>query len=451
MSMSTIQQFSTDFHRSMRHFSKLVHLPKVLRSCNVNKSRGIHISELFEWAIGTIFSRYSFERATADSRFTTKTVRNCLNDARMNWQRLVLMLGMNLIEYIQGFTDKRRIQALIIDDSLFKREFSKHTELLSKVFDHDNQRFYKGFRALTLGWSDGNTFLPLNFALMSSSKPSNQLGPTKRYDGRTLSAKRRTQARRKMSDVAVELVEEALKDGTRAKVVLFDSWFTSPKMFARLQALGVDGLGMLKRSDKVYFRYRGRQMTVKSLYERLRKSRYATHDNYLYSPVVQFEVNGNVMAVKLVFVPNRHDPSKFLVLGTTKISMKPDEIIQMYGRRWQIEGFFKVGKQYLQFDHTQTQSYDGLCGHLAMVMLSYDILALCQRENIDERTLGDLFFDFGRILPDIEFIKALKRLMTLFSGIATQGTIDSTTVNELLEKFMQTLPSNLVGMLGSVA
>lgn len=88
MSMSTIQQFSTDFHRSMRHFSKLVHLPKVLRSCNVNKSRGIHISELFEWAIGTIFSRYSFERATADSRFTTKTVRNCLNDARMNWQRL---------------------------------------------------------------------------------------------------------------------------------------------------------------------------------------------------------------------------------------------------------------------------------------------------------------------------------------------------------------------------
>lgn len=84
MSMSTIQQFSTDFHRSMRHFSKLVHLPKVLRSCNVNKSRGINISELFEWAIGTIFSRYSFERATAD--FTlhhengTQLLKRCSNE-----------------------------------------------------------------------------------------------------------------------------------------------------------------------------------------------------------------------------------------------------------------------------------------------------------------------------------------------------------------------------------
>ena len=30
--------------------------------------------------------------------------------------------------------------------------------------------YYTGFRALTLGWSDGNTLLPLNFAFMASSK-----------------------------------------------------------------------------------------------------------------------------------------------------------------------------------------------------------------------------------------------------------------------------------------
>ncbi|MGM1015842.1 IS4 family transposase [Limosilactobacillus fermentum] len=449
--MTTIPQSNTDFHHSMRHFSKLVHLSEVLRSCNVNKSRGVRVSDLFEWIIGTIFARYSFERADVDPGFTTKTVRNCLNDARTNWQRLVMLLGIHLINYIQRFTDKRRAQALILDDSLFKREFSKRTELLARVFDHDNQRYYNGFRTLTLGWSDGNTFLPLNFALMSSAKKENQLGPAKIFDGRTLAAKRRAQAHRKMSNVAVELVEQALKAGSQAKFVLFDSWFTSPKMFARLNALGVDGLGMLKRSDKVYFRYRGRQMTVKSLFERLRKSRYAQHDGYLYSPIVKFEVDGQIMPVKLVFVSNRRDASQFLVLGTTKTTMKPDEIIQMYGRRWQIEGFFKVGKQYLQFDHTQTQSYDGLCGHLAMVMMSYDILALCQRENIDERSLGDLFFEFGRALPDLDLSKTLKRLMTLFSGIAEKSPIDSRTVNEIITQFMQTLPSNLVGLLDNAA
>ena len=31
-------------------------------------------------------------------------------------------------------------------------------------------RFYKGYRMLTLGWSDGYTFMPINFSLVSSMK-----------------------------------------------------------------------------------------------------------------------------------------------------------------------------------------------------------------------------------------------------------------------------------------
>ncbi|UWP78332.1 transposase (plasmid) [Lacticaseibacillus paracasei] len=119
-------------------------------------------------------------------------------------------------------------------------------------------------------------------------------------------------------------------------------------------------------------------------------------------------MDGASIPVKLVFVTNRGNANQYLVLGTTKTGLRPEEIVQMYGRRWQIEGFFKVGKQYLQFDHTQVQSYDGLCGHLAMVMLSYDILALSQREAIDDRTLGDLFYDFSRPLPDLAVARALQ-------------------------------------------
>ncbi|WP_427859964.1 transposase [Liquorilactobacillus sicerae] len=40
-------------------------------------------------------------------------------------------------------------------------------------------------------------------------------------------------------------------------------------------------------------------------------------------------------------------------------------------RRWQIENYFKVAKQYLQFNQTQIQNYDSLCGRMAMVMMSY--------------------------------------------------------------------------------
>ncbi|MDB7660563.1 transposase [Lacticaseibacillus rhamnosus] len=449
--MSTIQHSANDFHRSMKHFSKLVQLSHLLRRANIHKTRGVHVTDLFEWALGTIFARYSFERANPDPRFSTKTVRNCLNDARTNWQRLVLMVAIHLINYVAHFADSRRTQALIIDDSLFKREFSKRTELLSRVFDHDHGCYYKGFRALTLGWSDGNTFMPLNFALMSSSHAKNRISTSRVCDGRTLAARRRAQAQRKMNEVALDLVDDAIQAGTKAKFVLFDSWFTSPKMFAALLKRGLFGVGMLKRSEKVYFRYRKRQMNVKSLYQILRRSKWPAHDNYLYSPIVYFEVNGTSMPVKLVFVTNRANANQYLVLGTTKTNLRPEEIIQLYGRRWQIEGFFKVGKQYLQFDQTQVQNYDGLCGHMAMVMFGYDILALSQREAIDDRTLGDLFYDFGRPLPDIAVAQALQWLMQQLSGLGAQFAGAEQIIDGIFDQFMQTLPSNLAGLLGNAS
>ena len=33
--------------------------------------------------------------------------------------------------------------------------YSKKVELLSRVFDHTGKKYLKGFRMLTLGWSDG--------------------------------------------------------------------------------------------------------------------------------------------------------------------------------------------------------------------------------------------------------------------------------------------------------
>ncbi|MCD9225333.1 transposase [Lactobacillus helveticus] len=32
------------------------------------------------------------------------------------------------------------------------------------------------------------------------------------------------------------------------------------------------------------------------------------------------------------------------------MSLQPQEIIQLYARRWQIENYFKVAKQYLRLD-----------------------------------------------------------------------------------------------------
>ena len=51
----------------------------------------------------------------------------------------------------------------------FDRSRSCKTELLAKVFDHCSMKDKRGFRMLTLGWSDGNSFIPVNHCHAFSS------------------------------------------------------------------------------------------------------------------------------------------------------------------------------------------------------------------------------------------------------------------------------------------
>ncbi len=76
---------------------------------------------------------------------------------------------------MKPLTDESRKDVFIIDDSLFDRSRSNKTELLAKVFDHCSMKYKRGYRMLTLGWSDGNSFVPINHRLLSAADDKNLL------------------------------------------------------------------------------------------------------------------------------------------------------------------------------------------------------------------------------------------------------------------------------------
>lgn len=78
-------------------------------------------------------------------------------------------------EAIVPLDSEDRVNVLIIDDTMFERNRSKKVELFTKVFDHAKHRYTFGFRMLTLGWSDGSTFLPVNSILLSSENKKNRI------------------------------------------------------------------------------------------------------------------------------------------------------------------------------------------------------------------------------------------------------------------------------------
>lgn len=110
-----------------------------------------------------------------------------------------------------------------------------------------------------------------------------------------------------MNNVTVELIRQAISLGVPAKYVLFDSWFSSPKMFFHLKQLGLDGLGMIKRSAKTYYVYRHRHYDIKGLYNRLAATKMPKKNNYHYR------------ALRIVFVSKRGSKKDYLALATTII------------------------------------------------------------------------------------------------------------------------------------
>lgn len=51
---------------------------------------------------------------------------------------------------------------------------------------------------------------------------------------------------------------------------------------------------------------------------------------------------------KIVCVRNRNKRKDWLAIVSTDVTLSEDEIIQLYGKRWDIEVFFKVCKSYLR-------------------------------------------------------------------------------------------------------
>ena len=400
--MKSINQIQAehDTKNIISAFIHLIGLGRLSKRINFKRHSTIPLTAVITWLFEAIFSRRSLYRAQPSRWFSSRTARNILNDGRIDWQKLLCLVAIKMILILTPFIDQRRRLALIVDDTLIERAYSTKTELLAKIYDHDQHRYSTGYRNLTIGWSDGNTFLPVNCALMSTRKKTNLVGSKSSItDQRTIAGQRRSQAQRKMNEVVLELISQALRLGVTAKYVLFDSWYSSPQMFWHLKELGLESVAMLKRSSKVYYRYRGRNYSIKALYQRLLNSKRPAGQSYLYSSIVEANFQGQVFPVKIVFVAK---------------------------------------------NKSQIQSYDGQVAQITVTAMTYILLAWQERLNKDDRTLGDLFYLMNDSLPEIKFIEALVYLLKTFQS--QEAGFISQTINQ----FLAYLPHNVQNILQKV-
>lgn len=438
------KQLPADVQFAMHELRLFQHL----RSAGFTKRLGFSCACLFVLVFSLVFRQRNwyqiFDSAKGGDFPGKDAVYRFLNHPCFSWRRFLTLFSAETVGRVSRLTTAtKRIKVFIIDDSMYERNRSKKVEMLARFHDHARNCYYKGFRLLTLGWSDGHTFLPLDFALLSSLK-SLIHGISNQIDKRTCGYRRRKEAFLPAPTVTIDMIDRALDAGVDASYVLMDSWFTHAPLVNAIRDRGLDVIGMVKAGRQ---RYETGELRVdlQTLYQQAKPVK-SNCKGILRSITTQL-VPG--IRVKVVFVRRRGTKKDWLALLSTDWSLSEDEIIRIYGMRWDIETFFKCAKSLLCLQKEfQGRSYDLLIAHTTIVFTRYILLAWQHRQSTDPRSLGELFFITCDEVGCIDWTVALRQLLTIVcSALKSVKASLAKVIKSQLDQWLAGLPSYIRALL----
>lgn len=398
------------------HAIKELELGKLLRKSNITKNCGVSAFEVFQFLLLLVFQGKNLFRFLnskhKDQAVSKNTYYRFLNETSYNWKKFLFLLAAKVTSVFDHLTKPERVKVFVLDDSVIKRNRSKKVELLAKVYDHVEHKFQRGFSLLTLGWTDGYSFVPVAFNLLSSANKDNRYQDiSDNIDHRTNGYKYRKDSLLSKPEAAVKLIQNALDAGIIADYVLMDTWFTTEPMIQSILELGLDVIGMVKQLKQRYC-YHGRLYTLPEL------QKLVNYNGALNIFGSLHVTTKNGYPVKIVFVRNRNKKSECLYILSTDTSLSDSEIVRIYGNRWSIECFFKASKSFMKLGtEFQCRSYSAMVSHTTIVFVRYILLEWIRRNQNDTHSYGELFFMLCDDIQDMDITNALQSLMTLFVDI----------------------------------
>ena len=363
---------------------KTLQITKLLHMSNVRKSCGKPVGKVFQFLVLLVFQgenlfRFLNSKHVAQAGAQKNTFYRFMDEPSYNWKRFLLLLAAKVINALRPLTNTGRVKVFILDDSTIPRNRSKKVELLARIFDHVSHKFVKGFTLLTLGWSDGYSFIPLTFNLLSSAKKSNRYQEiSASIDHRTNGYKARLESMLHKPDAALRLIKSALDIGISADYVLMDTWFTTEPFIKSIQDLGLVVIGMVKQLNQSYI-FHGKTYKL----AQLQKSAPYKSAKECFGSLVVYTKNHHI-PVKIVFVRNRNKRSECFDILSTDIELTNAGIGRVYCNRWSIEVFFKASKSLFKLGKEfQSRSYNANICHTTIVFTRYILLEWIRRNEHD--------------------------------------------------------------------
>jgi len=423
-------------------------IAKALKKSNCIKEKGASAFCVFQSIFILVFTRLNLYQSEnmGKAEFKKDVIYRFLNSTHTNWSRFLQIVAKKAYETIVPLTDEQREKVFVLDDTSNKRNRSKKVEMLSRVYDHNDKKYFKGFKTLTLGYSDGDTFLPIGFNTLSTQKAEKHITPmSDEIDKRTNGYKARKNSMKGMIEASIDLLKEAISSGFRAKYLLVDSWFSFPSFLATVKGMGIDTITILKDMPKIYYTYGERKMRLSELYKAIKHTKELLPDGNLYlaTAVVTVQSGDNKpLPLRITFIYEPGNKRDWIAIASTDTTLPKEEIARIYGKRWSIEVFFKTVKSYLAFSKEfQGRSFDMVVAHTAIVYTRYIMLAMESRIERDYRASGDLFYLICNELSDITMSEStLLIIEKALNAVKNSVLFDKGLVDQMICLFINSLP-----------
>ena len=301
-------------------------------------------------------------------------------------------------------------------------------ENVSYVFDHNSNRHILGFFIVTLGLFTPKGFYPLDFAYRFGKKRNEKSPEEKIGDPRSSSGQRSYEAKNRTKlELALNMIENAVKCGIMPGYVMFDSWYAWPAFVNAIRKIN-DTIHVICRlkNGNVRYEYNGAEYTLSELYEKVKKKFKKDAKTGLHLCRIKVKLPGSEKESSIVFSKGYCEPEDETVKGrkkrkkekwvaflSTNTALRSSTVIKKYIKRWPIEVCFKECKQMLGLGKDQSNDFNAqVCG-TTIAFLRYNILNyLNEVENYP--TLGGLF---ESIADDSAAVTYSHRLWQFFYGL----------------------------------
>jgi len=202
---------------------------------------------------------------------------------------------------------------------------------------------------------------------------------------------RRSEADMSKSQSVIKMLSRAVKRGFEFDYVLFDSWFFSKEILARIESFrtkGIKLIAMVKMGKNLYrdclIDKEMDAMTLRKRYRNQEKRNRRFNARYIKVPVRYDNRRVNLFFVKL------GSGSKWKAFITNDLELGFNKLMETYQIRWSCEVFFKDAKQHLQLGKCQCNNFDSQIGATTLAMMQY-IMLLLYKQRYYGQSLGSIF------------------------------------------------------------